>query len=180
VKTVFNKTTGAGATVAPGGRLTGGGRCDVTNSADPGTTPAAKRARDTRSRRAIAAAIARLERSFSARELHAEVCAMGVPVGLTTVYRTLALLLAEGHVREAGRRGGEMWYNACSVAGHHHHLVCERCGTVEETTVCRCEELGRALGEQHGFVLARTPETYFGLCAACAKARRGSRPVEAR
>jgi Fur family ferric uptake transcriptional regulator len=94
-------------------------------------------------------------------------------VGLTTVYRTLALLLAEGHVREAGRHDGEMYYDACSVAGHHHHLVCERCGTVEESTICRCEELGQDLGETHGFVLSGAAQTYYGLCAACAAAPQG-------
>lgn len=140
---------------------------DVTHGAT-----AAKRTRATRPRRAIAEAIARLERSFSARELHAVLRAEGRPVGLTTVYRTLALLLAEGRVRAAGRRDGEMLYNACSVDGHHHHLVCERCGAVEESTICLCEELERELSERHGFVLARTAETYFGLCATCARSRR--------
>jgi Fur family ferric uptake transcriptional regulator len=140
------------------------GDIDVT-----GGETAAGRKRATRSRRAIAEAVARLERSFSARELHDLVCAEGRAVGLTTVYRTLALLLAEGRVREAGRRDGEMLYNACTVTGHHHHLVCERCGTVAESSVCRCEELEVELGESHGFVLSRTAETYYGLCAACAR-----------
>ena len=135
-----------------------------------GGKTAAGRRRATRSRRAIAEAIARLERSFSARELHDVVCAQGPSVGLTTVYRTLALLLAEGRVREAGRRDGEMLYNACTVTGHHHHLVCERCGTVEESSVCRCDELGLELGESHGFVLSHAAETYYGLCADCADA----------
>jgi Fur family ferric uptake transcriptional regulator len=73
-------------------------------------------------------------------------------------------------VRETGRHDGEMFYNACTVAGHHHHLVCERCGTVEESTICRCDELEQELGETHGFVLSRGAETYYGLCAACAAA----------
>ena len=134
-----------------------------------GETATARR-RETRARRAIAEAIARLERSFSARELHDVVCARGSAVGLTTVYRTLALLLDQGQVREAGRRDGEMLYNACTVTGHHHHLVCERCGTVEESSVCRCDELGLELGESHGFVLSHGAENYYGLCAACAGA----------
>jgi Fur family transcriptional regulator, ferric uptake regulator len=141
------------------------GDTDATGS---GSTPGQRRT--TRSRRAIAEAVTRLERSFSARELHDVVCAQGPSVGLTTVYRTLALLQAEGRVRQAGRRDGEMLYNSCTVSGHHHHLVCERCGTVEESSVCRCDELGLELGESHGFVLSRGAETYYGLCAACAGA----------
>jgi Fur family ferric uptake transcriptional regulator len=134
------------------------------------------RRRTTRSRRAIAEAIARLERSFSARELYEAVRAQGDSVGLTTVYRTLALLLAEGRVREAGQRDGEALYTACAADGHHHHLVCERCGTVEESTVCRCDELERELTREYGFVLSSAPETYYGLCAACVRRDRAMTP----
>jgi len=140
----------------------------MSGSAATGSGVSPRPRRTTRSRRAIAEAIARLERSFSARELHDLLCAQGSSVGLTTVYRTLALLSAEGRVREAGLRDGEMLYNGCTVSGHHHHLVCERCGTVEESSVCRCDELGLELGESHGFVLSHGVETYYGLCAVCA------------
>lgn len=126
--------------------------------------------RDTAARRAIADAIARLDHSFTARELYESLRAVR-PVGLVTVYRTLGLFAGLGLVREAGRRGTEALYSACERDQHHHHLVCERCGAVEESDVCRCAELGRELGRRHGFVLSETVANYYGLCSSCAALR---------
>ena len=123
--------------------------------------------RDTPQRRAIATQVARLGRSFTARELY-ESLRERSPVGLVTVYRTLELLLEQGLVREAGRRGHEALYAACDRVQHHHHLVCEVCGAVEESDVCRCDELGVELDRAHGFVLSPSVANYYGRCAGCA------------
>jgi Fur family transcriptional regulator, ferric uptake regulator len=123
--------------------------------------------RDTAARRAIANAVVQDRHSFTARELY-ERLRPDTPVGLVTVYRTLSLFLDHGLVREAGRRGQETLYAACELHGHHHHLVCEGCGAVSETTVCRCESLERELSGRHGFVLSSSVVNYYGLCAACA------------
>jgi Fur family ferric uptake transcriptional regulator len=90
------------------------------------------------------------------------------PVGLVTVYRTLALLRELGLVRDAGRRGHEALYAACELRQHHHHLVCDGCGAVEESTVCRCDELEAELGRRHGFQLLPSVVNHYGRCAACA------------
>lgn len=127
----------------------------------------AVRRHDTAARRAIAAAIARERRSFTAREVYDRL-RVSRPVGLTTVYRTLALLLGDGSVREAGRRHGETLYATCELTGHHHHLICEECGAVVGSDVCHCEALESDLNARHGFVLRASESNYYGLCAACA------------
>jgi Fur family ferric uptake transcriptional regulator len=127
----------------------------------------ATRRHDTAARRAIVAAVARERRSFTARELYARLLASR-PVGLTTVYRTLALLVGDGSVREAGRRHGESLYATCELTGHHHHLICEACGGVVGSEVCHCEALESDLSAYHGFVLRASDSNYYGLCAACA------------
>jgi len=121
----------------------------------------------TRQRQAVAHAIAAADGFRSAQELHAALRRAGEAIGLTTVYRALQALADAGEIDALRTAGGEAVYRRCS-AGHHHHLVCERCGTVEESTICRCDELEQELGETHGFVLSRVAETYYGLCAACA------------
>ena len=122
--------------------------------------------RSTAARRAIARAITREHESFTARDLYERLRA-SERVGLTTVYRTLALLQDEGIVREMGRRGGEALYLACNVSGHHHHLVCIECGVVVSSDICHCDELERELGRRHGFTLSGGTSNYFGTCAAC-------------
>ena len=139
----------------------------ATGSAAQPRATGAKRPRDTRARRAIGEAIARLARSFTARELY-DLVLPTHSVGLTTVYRTLALLADEGQVREVGQRDGEMVYLSCTVSGHHHHLICLRCGAVEASAICHCDELERELAQEHGFLLDHAAENYYGLCATCA------------
>jgi len=78
------------------------------------------------------------------------------------------LLLADGAVREAGRRRGETLYATCELTGHHHHLICEECGAVVGSDVCHCEALEGDLSARHGFVLRASESNYYGLCAACA------------
>lgn len=122
--------------------------------------------RATAARTAIAAAIAETSRSFTAQELHERLLET-TPVGLVTVYRTLTLFEERGLVRPAGRRGNEALYSACDMNEHHHHLICEDCGAVEESTVCHCGNLERDLDRRHGFVLSSSVANYYGLCAAC-------------
>jgi Fur family ferric uptake transcriptional regulator len=123
--------------------------------------------RATAARTAIAAAVAETTQAFTAQELH-WLLSRTTPVGLVTVYRTLTLFEERGLVRPAGRRGGEALYSACDMHGHHHHLICETCGAVEESTVCHCDELDRELDRRHGFTLSSSVANYYGLCAACA------------
>ncbi len=137
-------------------------------------TTALRGIRLTRARAAILSALAEGGRSFTARELYDEL-RPATPVGLVTVYRALALFEERGLVRAAGRRGGEALYSACELGEHHHHLVCERCGAVEESTVCHCDTLERELVDAHGFVLSSSVANYYGLCAACATAAAAAR-----
>ena len=133
----------------------------------PGPDKTVSRRHTTAARRAIGSAVARRGSSFTAREIFVQL-QDGSPVGLTTVYRTLALLRVEGAVREAGHRGGELLYAACEVSGHHHHLVCQGCGAVTESEVCHCESLESDLSARYGFVLKAGDANYYGLCAGCA------------
>jgi Fur family transcriptional regulator, ferric uptake regulator len=143
----------------------------MKGSSAPDAIAAPRRPRDTAARRAIAAGVVTFGRSFTARELY-EHLAPVTPVGLVTVYRTLALLRQSGLVRDAGRRGNEALYAACELSQHHHHLVCARCGVVEESTVCRCDELEAELGRRHGFTLLPSVVNHYGLCAGCTVAER--------
>ena len=63
----------------------------------------------------------------TAQDLHRLLCARGEKAGLATVYRTLHALVRAGEVDTARTARGEMLYRRCSP-GHHHHLICGRCG----------------------------------------------------
>lgn len=84
----------------------------------------------TRRRRQVLAALDGRRRPVGAHELYVELAAQGDPVGMSTVYRTLAAL-AEAGLLHAFTRDGETCYRPCAP-GRHYHLVCHRCGEVHE------------------------------------------------
>jgi Fur family ferric uptake transcriptional regulator len=86
--------------------------------------------RYTTGRRLVVAALTDADGPRSAAELHDE---MGGQVPVSSVYRSLAVLEEAGVVEpHHGARGLTRYEMAEWVAGHHHHIVCESCGMVED------------------------------------------------
>ncbi len=90
-----------------------------------------------------------------------------------TIYRTLDLLREAGLVSETRLGDRSAVYEL--VGSHpHHHLVCDRCGSVTEIGDALMETLRRALLEQFGFRARTEHFAIFGLCASCAAAEHTS------
>jgi Fur family ferric uptake transcriptional regulator len=126
--------------------------------------PLPAKARGTRQRRAVLNAIARCEGSFTAVELYDLARKREPGLSLATVYRTIGLLKRTDAVRPlAGSERGE--YIRCSP-GHHHHLICLTCGSVEETELCAAPPEAE-LRERHGFTPISHEVDVYGTCAGC-------------
>jgi Fur family transcriptional regulator, ferric uptake regulator len=125
------------------------------------------RARTTRQRTAVLAALRRASEPVSAQDLHAE---LGRTVGLATVYRTLQGLVDTGQVDVFRRDTGEALFRLCNPV-HHHHLVCQRCGRVEEIDACEVEPWAVRVGRRRGFSVTGHQADVFGVCAGCQRAR---------
>ena len=123
--------------------------------------------RRTSPRREVIAAALRRGEPFTAQELVDELAARGV--GRATVFRTLELLVSLGalsriHGIEAGVRC--VRYTPCAPA-HHHHLVCQACGRVEELAAKTLDRRIAATARSRGFrPLGHTVEI-VGLCPEC-------------
>ncbi|WP_367134372.1 Fur family transcriptional regulator [Saccharothrix sp. HUAS TT1] len=86
-------------------------------------------------------------------------------VNITTVYRTLDLLDRLGLVRHTHLGHGAPNY---SVDEHEHvHLVCHRCGRVDEVPCDLLAPLGGTLRERHGFELDASHLALSGTCREC-------------
>lgn len=123
--------------------------------------------RQTRQRAEVLALLTGTEEFRSAQQLHAELRDRGVPVGLTTVYRTLQLLVDAGEVDHMRPPGGEQLYRRCDRSQHHHHLVCRQCGTTVEVEGPAVERWARRTADDHGFTDVSHTLEVFGLCARC-------------
>jgi Fur family transcriptional regulator, stress-responsive regulator len=82
-----------------------------------------------------------------------------------TVYSTLALLAELGVARRVSAPGASTRFEA--PTDDHHHMVCERCGAIEDLHVK--VPVSRAVGasRERGFTPASASVTVLGLCAAC-------------
>ena len=102
---------------------------------------------------------------LSAEQVH-ELVEPSLP-GVTqqTVYSTLALLSDLGVARRVSAPGPSARFEART--DDHHHMVCERCGAIEDLHVK--VPVSRAVGasRERGFTPASASVTVLGLCAAC-------------
>ena len=122
-------------------------------------------ARVTPQRRAVLEAIGSLRDGFTLVELYDRAREAEPALGLATVYRTIELLRRTGSIRPL-ETDGRPTYVRCH-AGHHHHLVCTRCGAVEETELCAAPSAAE-LRRKHGFRAEAHQVDIFGVCGLCA------------
>jgi Fur family transcriptional regulator, stress-responsive regulator len=103
---------------------------------------------------------------LSSEQLYAIVAPALPGVSQQTVYSTLALLSDLGVARRVAVPGATARFEA--RLDEHHHMVCERCGTLEDldarVPVARALDASRAAG----FVPSSASVTVLGLCAECA------------
>jgi Fe2+ or Zn2+ uptake regulation protein len=87
-------------------------------------------------------------------------------VGLVTVYRTLELLMQLGFVRRIHTDDGCHGYTTSSH-GHHHHVVCRRCGATIEFEGCDLSPLLARVSQRTGYLVEDHLLELVGLCATC-------------
>src|SRR5262249_2460913 len=120
-------------------------------------------ARTTRQRGEMAAVLADTTDFRTPRQIYDELLSRGAAVGLTTVYRTLPMLVEAGEVDVMRTPTGEQLFRRCGVA-HHHHLTCRGCSTTVEVRSPTVEQWAATTGNEHGFTnLSHTMEI-FGVC----------------
>ena len=122
--------------------------------------------RVTESRRAVFDAL-RAHPHASADEIHAVVRPLVESTSLQSVYNALGDFAAAGLVRRIEPAGHPMLFEL-RVDDNHHHLVCTRCGAVEDVDCATGHAPCLVPSDTHGYRVAVAEVTYWGLCAACA------------
>jgi Fur family ferric uptake transcriptional regulator len=127
--------------------------------------------RNTWQREAVRGALGSGNDFVSAQALHAQLRDGGSTIGLATVYRALTQLVGDGEA-DSLQLEGESLYRACSLSGHHHHLICRHCGKTVEIQADAVEAWARSVAAEHGYTQAEHVVDVFGLCPACTAAGR--------
>lgn len=122
------------------------------------------RARLTPQRRAVLDTISAWSGEFTAVEVYDRARKTAPGLGIATVYRTIDLLRRAGSVRPLSS-SDRPTYVRCRP-GHHHHLVCTSCGSVEETELCGAPS-DAELRRRHGFAPESHEVDVYGTCRRC-------------
>ncbi len=106
------------------------------------------------------------QRHMSAEDVYRLLIAEDLDIGLATVYRVLTQFEQAGllvrHHFESGKAVFELNH------GHHHdHLVCLKCGHVEEFFDPEIEQRQDAVAAAHGFKVESHSMYLYGLCRNC-------------
>ena len=118
------------------------------------------------------------ESHLSAEDIYLNVHKKYPGVGLTTVYRTLELLISMGLIRRFDFGDGRGRYQLAEGPKgkvHHHHLVCSGCGKAIDYNEFIDDEkellskVGKDLSKKYNFKILEHELTFFGLCEKCKK-----------
>lgn len=120
----------------------------------------------TRTERMALEALSTREQFVSAQQIHADLRSAGNAVGLTSVYRAVQRLRANGQIDETRTATGESVYRRCAPA-HHHHLICEGCGRAVELTSRATERWVQSVAQEHGFLISDHQVEIRGRCSDC-------------
>lgn len=126
--------------------------------------------RYTSGRQHVVATLAESDGPQSAADLYATI---GDTVPLSSLYRTLAVLDEAGIVaRHFGTDGATRYELAEWLKGHHHHLICVRCGAVDDIVLTKTQErkVRRAIEEiatEAGFTPSDHTLEIEGTCGRC-------------
>jgi len=123
----------------------------------------------TQERQEILQSVARCPGHFTADDLVQRLQSEGSAASRATVYRALPLLVEAGLVQPMVLNGEVRRYESAVSGTHHDHLVCTRCGAIEEFQFEAFEILQREVAAQHGFRLQGHVHELMGTCAKCQK-----------
>jgi Fur family ferric uptake transcriptional regulator len=123
--------------------------------------------RITRQGQAVLSVVDSSENFRSAQDIHAQLRAAGEAVGLTTVYRHLALLTDDGQLDSLQTADGELVYRRCRSNQHHHHVVCRQCGRGSEVELPDLEQWAESTAQALGYTDVTHTVEIFGLCTNC-------------
>jgi len=133
--------------------------------------------RVTQQRRIIVEQVFARHEHFDADDLLAQLQTLVGPkkVSRPTVYRTLSELVEAGLLRKMALSGRSVYEHDYGYP-QHDHLHCTKCDKLIEFSSDEVKRLREAVGREHQFRVAGHRLIINGVCADCARARRGTRP----
>jgi len=125
-------------------------------------------ARLTKGARKVLEALQEVKTLAAAQDIHSRMRSENQDApGLTTVYRSLELLVAQGLVQAVELGDGEKRYELIKPGEHHHHLICSHCKESVHLDQCLVEDIDSMIKSKYGFEVNSHILEIFGTCKRC-------------
>lgn len=112
--------------------------------------------------------IKRTKKKFTVKDIHNK---LNDEVGLTTVYRLIEQLVADGYLNKTIGINNEAFYEYLEKCDNknHFYLKCEKCGKLLHVD-CKCiGNLSKHVLKEHNFKTTTSTIIINGLCEKCSK-----------
>ena len=107
-------------------------------------------------------------RHMSAEDVYKAMLDSGEEISLATVYRVLTQFEQAGLVTRHHFEGGHSVFELDS-GKHHDHILCVKCGRVDEFVDSVIEERQRKIAAEKGYDMTDHSLYIFGICQKCQK-----------
>jgi Fur family ferric uptake transcriptional regulator len=106
------------------------------------------------------------ERHLSAEQVYKILLREHEEIGLATVYRVLTQFETAGLVTRHHFEGGNSVFEL-NRGDHHDHIVCVKCGKVDEFADQTIEKRQKQIAKNLGYDLTDHSLCLYGFCSAC-------------
>lgn len=107
-------------------------------------------------------------RHLSAEDVYKALLESGEDVGIATVYRVLTQFESAGLVFRHNFEGGHSVFEV-DEGQHHDHILCIKCGRVDEFFDETIEQRQKDIARKHGYTMTDHSLTIQGICPKCQK-----------
>ncbi len=105
-------------------------------------------------------------RHMSAEDVYKALLEAGEDVAIATIYRVLTQFETAGLVSRLHFEGGHSVFEL-NEGSHHDHIVCIKCGRVDEFMDEEIELRQRAIAERFGYTISDHSLFIYGTCPDC-------------
>ena len=105
-------------------------------------------------------------RHVSAEDVYKSLLESGEDLSLATVYRVLTQFEQAGLVTRHHFEGGHSVFEL-NEGGHHDHILCVKCGRVDEFVDPMIEERQKMIAREKGYDMTDHSLYIFGICSKC-------------
>lgn len=104
---------------------------------------------------------------LTVEEIFSRLKKKNINIDLASIYRTLVLLKNSELITQVDFGDGRKRYELVGEKNHHHHLICNTCGRIENVYFGQEAKILKEISLNSQFAVQKHTLELFGLCKHC-------------